>query len=78
MEQNPRIHVHFTPRSGFWLNLVEVWFGMLERRAICRGAFPTVKDLASKITDFITRAGTSVPTTHLDQDVGGNPDQDQT
>ena len=24
---NPRIHVHFTPTSGSWLNLVEVWFG---------------------------------------------------
>src|SRR4051794_41308822 len=23
---NPRIHVHFTPTSGSWLNLVEVWF----------------------------------------------------
>ncbi len=25
---NPRIHVHFTPTSGSWLNLVEVWFGI--------------------------------------------------
>jgi hypothetical protein len=23
---NPRIRVHFTPTSGSWLNLVEVWF----------------------------------------------------
>ena len=28
---NPRIHVHFTPTSGSWLNLVEVWFGTIER-----------------------------------------------
>ncbi len=27
---NPRIHVHFTPTSGSWLNLVEVWFGIIE------------------------------------------------
>ena len=26
---NPRIHVHFTPTSGSWLNLVEVWFGII-------------------------------------------------
>ena len=25
----PRIHVHFTPTSGSWLNLVEVWFGII-------------------------------------------------
>ena len=37
---NPRIHVHFTPTSGSWLNLVEVWFGIIERQAIRRGVFP--------------------------------------
>ena len=26
---NPRIRVHFTPTSGSWLNLVEVWFGII-------------------------------------------------
>ena len=51
---NPRIHVHFTPTSGSWLNLVEVWFGIIERQAIRRGAFPSVRDLMIKIRDFIT------------------------
>jgi transposase len=37
---NPRIQVHFTPTSGSWLNLVEVWFGIIERQAIHRGTFP--------------------------------------
>jgi transposase len=50
---NPRIHVHFTPTSGSWLNLVEVWFGIIERQAIHRGAFPSVRDLMIKIRDFI-------------------------
>ena len=39
LEANPRIHVHFTPTSGSWLNLVEVWFGIIERQAIHRGTF---------------------------------------
>ena len=51
---NPRIHVHFTPTSGSWLNLVEVWFGIIERQAIRRGAFPSVRDLTVKIRAFIT------------------------
>jgi transposase len=38
---NPRIHVHFTPTCGSWLNLVEVWFGIIERQAI-RGTFRSV------------------------------------
>ena len=28
---NPPIHVHVTPTSGSWLNLVEIWFGITER-----------------------------------------------
>ena len=51
---NPRIHVHFTPTSGSWLNLVEVWFGIIERQAIRRGVFPSVRDLNTKIRAFIT------------------------
>ena len=50
---NPRIHVHFTPTSGSWLNLVEVWFGIIERRALRRGTFRSVRDLNAKIRDFI-------------------------
>jgi transposase len=50
---NPRIQVHFTPTSGSWLNLVEVWFGIIERQAIRRGAFPSVRDLMIKIRAFI-------------------------
>ncbi|AXH96618.1 IS630 family transposase [Ornithinimicrobium avium] len=50
---NPRIHVHFTPTSGSWLNLVEVWFGIIERQAIHRGTFRFVKDLNAKIRAFV-------------------------
>ena len=50
---NPRIQVHFTPTSGSWLNLVEVWFGIIERQAIRRGVFPSVRDLMIKIRAFI-------------------------
>ena len=50
---NPRIIVHFTPTSGSWLNLVEVWFGIIERQAIHRGTFNSVKDLNAKIRAFI-------------------------
>ena len=50
---NPRIHVHFTPTSGSWLNLVEIWFGIIERQAIHRGSFGSVKDLNAKIRAFV-------------------------
>ena len=50
---NPRITIHFTPTSGSWLNLVEVWFGIIERQAIHRGTFGSVRDLNAKIRAFI-------------------------
>jgi transposase len=50
---NPRISVHFTPTSGSWLNLVEVFFGIIDRQAIRRGTFGSVKDLNAKIRAFI-------------------------
>ena len=56
---NPRIQVHFTPTSGSWLNLVEVWFSIIEsRQAIHRGSFPSVRDLMIKIRALST-AGTT-------------------
>ncbi len=50
---NPRIQVHFTPTSGSWLNLVEVWFAIIEKQAIHRGTFGSVKDLNAQIRGFI-------------------------
>jgi transposase len=51
---NPRVRVHFTPTSGSWLNLVEVWFGIIDRQAIHRGTFPSVRELMIKIRAFIS------------------------
>jgi len=42
-ERNPRIHLHFTPTSGSWLNMVEIFFGIITRQAIRRGTFGSVK-----------------------------------
>jgi transposase len=50
---NPRIQVHFTPTSASWMNLVEVWFSIIERQAIRRGTFGSVKELNAKIRAFI-------------------------
>ena len=50
---NPRIKMHFTPTSGSWMKLVEVWFGIIERQAIHRGTFGSVRDLNAKIRSFI-------------------------
>jgi transposase len=50
---NPRFKVHFTPTHASWMNLVEVWFGIVERQAIRRGVFTSIRDLNTKIRAFI-------------------------
>lgn len=45
LAQHPRIHFHFTPTSGSWMNQVETWFSLLTARAVRRGAFKSVHAL---------------------------------
>jgi transposase len=53
LAKHPRFVLHFTPTSASWLNAVEGWFSQLERRAIHRGVFTSVKELRSEIHRFI-------------------------
>jgi transposase len=53
LANNPRIHLHFTPTSGSWLNLVEIFFGIITRQAIRRGTFTSVAALTTAIQTFI-------------------------
>ena len=53
LARNPRISMHFTPTSGSWLNMVEIFFGIITRQAIRRGSFGSVRELIDAITTFI-------------------------
>jgi hypothetical protein len=53
LAKHPRVTLHFTPTSGSWLNLVEVFFGIITRQAIRRGSFDSVKELTATIATFI-------------------------
>src|SRR4051794_34158411 len=53
LARNPRITLHFTPTSGSWLNMVEIFFGIITRQAIRRGSYRSVKDLIGAIGRFI-------------------------
>jgi transposase len=50
---HPRVHLHFTPTYASWLNLVEVFFAILERQALRRGDFASVEDLMAAIRRFV-------------------------
>jgi transposase len=51
--RHPRFHLHFTPTSGSWLNMVERWFAELTTKKIKRGAHTSVKALEADIRDWI-------------------------
>lgn len=51
--RHPRLHLHFTPTSGSWLNLVERWFGELTMKKIRRGAHMSVRALEKDIWEWI-------------------------
>jgi transposase len=53
LAKHPRFHLHFTPTSSSWLNLVERWFRELTDKAIRRGVFHSVPDLIEAIEKFL-------------------------
>jgi transposase len=53
LTKHPRFHLHFTPTSSSWLNLVERWFGKLTDKAIRRGVFHNVPDLVAAIETYM-------------------------
>ncbi len=53
LAKHPRFHMHFTPTSSSWLNLVERWFRELTDKALRRGVFHSVPDLIAKIEQYL-------------------------
>jgi len=53
LDRHPRFHIHFTPTSASWLNMVERFFRDITCNRIRRGAFASVPDLIAAIGDYI-------------------------
>lgn len=51
--RHPRFHVHFTPTSASWLNLVERWFALLSQKQIKRGTHRSVRALETAIHEYL-------------------------
>jgi transposase len=52
LAKRPRVHVHFTPTYGSWLNLVERWFAELTNKQLRRGVHRSVAQLKAAIREF--------------------------
>ena len=53
LSKHPRFHMHFTPTSASWLNLIERFFSELTNQRIRRGTFRSVPELIQAIEDYI-------------------------
>jgi transposase len=53
LAQHPNVHFHFTPTSASWLNQVEIWFGILSRKALRGASFKNISALRQAIEDFV-------------------------
>jgi transposase len=58
LARHPRFHVHFTPTSASWLNLVERWFAALTEKQIRRGVHRSTRELEEAIRHYIETTNT--------------------
>jgi transposase len=59
LAKRPRFHVHFTPTSASWINLVERWFAALTEKQIRRGVHRSVRELETAIKQYLAITNTS-------------------
>ena len=53
LDKHPRFHLHFTPTSASWLNLVERFFGLITQERIRRGVFTSLDALETAIREAL-------------------------
>ena len=57
---HPRWVVHYTPPHASWVNQIELFFSILQRKVITNGNFTSRQDLIDKLLSFIGSAGSLV------------------
>jgi transposase/DNA-binding XRE family transcriptional regulator len=58
LAKHPRFHMHFTPTSASWLNLVECWFSALTRKRMRRGVFRSLRALVQALQAYVRENNT--------------------
>jgi len=53
LARRPRFHVHFTPTSASWINMVERFFALLTDKQIRRGVHRSTRMLEKAIRDYL-------------------------
>ena len=61
LARHPRYHVHFTPTSGSWLNLVERLFAEVTERCVRRGSHTAIRALETAMLDYLDQRNRAKP-----------------
>ena len=59
LNRHPRFHIHFTPTSASWLNMVERFFRDISEKRLRRGVFTSVQELVTAIDEYVAHHNTS-------------------
>jgi transposase len=72
MQNHPNVYFHYTPTSASWLNMVEIWFGILTRKSLRNSSFENSVQLSKHIEAFIAAYNqTATPFTWRKREVKG-------
>ena len=59
LARHPRFHMHFTPTSASWLNMVERFFRDITTERLRRGVFTSVPELVAAIDEYVVHHNTN-------------------
>jgi DNA-binding CsgD family transcriptional regulator len=77
LARDPRITMHFAPTGASWMNMAEIFFGVITRQAMRGGTVTSGPDLIAAIRIFIDAYKRTLRTVRLDHDRGSDPQQGQ-
>jgi hypothetical protein len=52
LDEHPNVFFHYTPTSASWLNIVEIWFGILTLKSLRGANFSSTQELGAHIKAF--------------------------
>ena len=55
LTRHPRVSLHCTQTYASWLNLVEIFFNLVQSKVLARGIFPSKADLVAKLLAFVEK-----------------------
>ncbi len=53
MDENHRVRFVYTPKHSSWVNQIEIWFGIINRKLLKKNSYKSIEEMAGSILRFI-------------------------